>query len=85
MSVRVTPEAAADLEDIFRWYSDRNATIGLEFLSALASVLRRIDEPTAAPRSTRGPARAVAPVYRWHYARDSAARSARWLSCSPRS
>jgi hypothetical protein len=43
MTVRLTPEAEADLSDVFAWYSERGEALGLEFLAAVTDVLRRID------------------------------------------
>jgi plasmid stabilization system protein ParE len=49
MTIRLTPEAQADLDEIFGWYSERGSELGREFLAEFAGVLRRIEEfPQAA-------------------------------------
>ena len=66
MSGRLTPEAAADLREIFEWYSERDAALGLEFLAAFAEVARRIDEfPEIAAEIETGIRRA--PLRRFPY------------------
>jgi len=55
MTVRLTPEAEADLGEIFAWYSDRGSELGLEFLAAFGDVLRRVEQfPHAAPEIHAG-------------------------------
>ncbi len=44
MTVRLTPEAEADLVEVYAWYAERGAELGLEFLAAFADVLRQIDQ-----------------------------------------
>ncbi len=44
MNVRFAPEAADDLQEAMGWYSAREPSLGLEFLSAVARVIRRIGE-----------------------------------------
>lgn len=60
MTVRLTPEAEADLGEIYAWYSDRGSGLGLEFLAAFAEVLRQIDRfPQSAPEVHMGIRRAL--------------------------
>jgi plasmid stabilization system protein ParE len=55
MTVRLTPEAEADLDEVFAWYSERGAELGVQFLAAFADVLRRIDQfPQSAPDVHQG-------------------------------
>lgn len=55
MTVRLTPEAAADLGEAFTWYSERGADLGLEFLNSFADALRRIEAfPESAPEIHQG-------------------------------
>lgn len=50
MTVRVTPEAEADLGEIFAWYSERGSELGLEFLGAFTGALRQLEQfPRSAP------------------------------------
>lgn len=55
MTVRLTPEAEADLGEIFAWYSERGSDLGLEFVAAFADVLRQIERlPQSAPEVHQG-------------------------------
>lgn len=57
MNVIVRPAAAADIEDAHRWYSERRAQLGTEFLlelrSAMARVLDRPESFAVVHRNTR--------------------------------
>jgi plasmid stabilization system protein ParE len=66
MSVRLTPEAAADIREVFDWYREREPALGLEFLAAFAEVSRRIAEfPESAAEVEAGIRRA--PLRRFPY------------------
>jgi plasmid stabilization system protein ParE len=55
MTIRLTPEAEADLGEIVSWYSERGRELGLGFLAAFADVLRRIERfPRASPEIHAG-------------------------------
>ena len=55
MTVRLAPEAEADLDEVFGWYSERGAELGLEFLAAFTDALRQIDRfPRSAPEVHQG-------------------------------
>jgi len=88
MSVRLTPEAAADLREIFEWCSEREASLGLEFLAAFAEVSRRIDEfPENAAEIEAGIRRAPLrrfPYFVFLFPRRNGAGRTRLLSRTPR-
>lgn len=66
MTLRFTPEAEADLGEAFSWYSDRGASLGLEFLAALGEALDRINRfPQSAPEVHQGIRRAL--IHRFPY------------------
>ena len=55
MNVRLTPEAEADLGEIFAWYSERGTDLGLDFVSAFTDVLGQIGQfPRSAPEVHQG-------------------------------
>jgi toxin ParE1/3/4 len=55
VTVRLTPEAEADLGEVFAWYSERGAKLGLEFLASFTDGLRRIEAlPQSAPEVHHG-------------------------------
>jgi plasmid stabilization system protein ParE len=43
MRVCLTPEAEADLAEILSWYSQRESTLGAEFVTAFSDVVRQIE------------------------------------------
>ena len=57
MRVRLTPEAAADLGEIFAWYSERGDTLGEDFLAAFSDVVRQIEEFPESARIVHPPFR----------------------------
>ena len=50
MTIRLTPEAEADLTDAYAWYRDRGESLASEFLASFESVLEALDRhPESSP------------------------------------
>lgn len=55
MTVVVRPAAAADIEDAYRWYTDKGADLGVDFLAAIREAIAHLTEyPEANPVLRRG-------------------------------
>ena len=60
MRVILRPAAAADIEEAFLWYEDRESGLGHEFLEAVQSVLTNVGaQPRAYPVIHRNTRRAL--------------------------
>lgn len=44
MTLRVRPEARADILDAARWYNEREAGLGASFISQIEAVFQRIEQ-----------------------------------------
>ena len=72
--VLVRPAAAADIDDAYRWYEERRAGLGREFLAALNEVVTFVRKhPDTSPVVHRDTRRALIRkrfpyglFYRWH-------------------
>ena len=54
MNVVIRPAAAADIEDAYGWYSEKQSALSLEFLAAVGEALLRVSEyPDGFPRVHR--------------------------------
>ncbi len=50
MRVRLTPEADADLTQVFAWYAERGSELGEDFFSCFEAVVRKVENfPELAP------------------------------------
>jgi len=67
VTIRLTPEAEADLTEAFAWYRDRGQSLAQDFLSSFESVLDALDaHPEAFPEVHHHIRRAL--MHRFPYA-----------------